>query len=102
MSRKIGSRGFYAALGGLSMTVFSWYSPWAWPAFPALFLIDRSFGQSFYAEASYDVRAVILIVLIVWNTAVWGVLLMAAVRLLSRLTSRRGVDDIAPSIAIRG
>lgn len=61
------SRGFGAALIGLAITIFSWFSPWAWPAWPALTLLALAPRPETYAG-----RALLVVVLIVLNTAVWG------------------------------
>ena len=33
------SRGFPSASAGIAMTIFSWYGPWEWPAWPAFAVI---------------------------------------------------------------
>jgi peptide-methionine (S)-S-oxide reductase len=61
------SRTFLASLGGLSMTIFSWFSPWAWPAWPALTLLDI-----LPRPANYGGRAAVVVALIAINSAVWA------------------------------
>lgn len=71
------------------MTTFSWYSPWAWPAFPALSVIDISFGQPAFGDFSYGVRAAIVVVLMIWNTSVWAVIFILMAWMAGRLSERR-------------
>jgi len=92
VTSRVGSAGFIAALAGVAMTIYSWYSPWAWPAFPALWAIDLSFGQSAFADFSYGVRAAFVVVLMVWNTTAWAFIFLSVVRLIG-FVARRGVDD---------
>ncbi len=61
------SRGFISTLIGLAITIFSWVSPWAWPAWPALTLLSLATRPE-----TYTGRALFVIVLIVLNTAVWA------------------------------
>jgi hypothetical protein len=73
------SRGFASALIGVVITIFSWFSPWYWPGFPALTALRFLSG---FSEFSFNARAVIFFGLIVLNVGVWaliayGVILMA-------------------------
>jgi hypothetical protein len=75
------SRGFVAALAGIAMTIFAWYGPWAWPAWPALTLIDVVFGSdTAFAELPFAARAATITMLIVVNTMFWGALVALAIR----------------------
>jgi hypothetical protein len=65
------SRGFACSLAGIAVTAFSWISPWAWPAWPALALMRYVF-ESTFADQSYTTRGAIVLLLIVINSAVWG------------------------------
>jgi len=80
------SLGFVCALFGLALTIFSWYGPWAWPAWPAFGAIDLAFGsRSNFADLSYRTRAIAVVVLIVVNAAVWALLARACIALVARL-----------------
>ena len=61
------SRGFVATLVGLAITIASWFSPWAWPAWPALTLLSVASRPGTYAG-----RAAFVVVLIVGNAAFWA------------------------------
>ncbi len=67
------SKGFIAAMTGIAMTLFAWYGPWAWPAWPAFTLIDLVFGNGGFSELPYAEKATAVVVLIVINVAVWAV-----------------------------
>jgi hypothetical protein len=81
------SRGFASSLGGLAITAFSWISPWAWPAWPALALMRYVFEASF-ADQPYATRGAIVVLLIAINAAVWS-LLIYAISVLLRPSSAR-------------
>ena len=75
------SRGFVAALAGIAMTIFAWYGPWEWPAWPALTLIDLVFGShTAFAELPFATRAATITMLIIVNVAFWGALVWIAMR----------------------
>jgi hypothetical protein len=77
------SRGFIAALAGIAMTLYAWYSPWAWPAWPALITIDLVFGSNTaFAELPLATRAATITMLIIVNVAFWGALAWIAMRVL--------------------
>lgn len=80
------SRGFASSLGGLAITAFSWISPWAWPAWPALALMRYVF-ESTFADRPYAMRSAIVVLLIVINAAVWA-LLIYAISVLLRPSAR--------------
>lgn len=82
------SRGFASALGGIAMTLFAWYGPWAWPAWPAFTAIDLLFGKGGYAELPYAQRAATLVGLIVANSGFWAVLIRMLLEL-PRVVGRR-------------
>jgi len=74
------SRGFLAALAGIAMTIFAWYGPWEWPAWPAFTLIDIVFGSNTaFAELPFATRAATITMLIVANTTFWGVVVWMAI-----------------------
>lgn len=78
------SRGFVCTLVGAALTVGSWFSPWAWPAWPALAAIDLlTLASITYADMSGLGRAAVVVGLITINILVWGVCAF----LLSRLTA---------------
>jgi hypothetical protein len=67
------SRGFACAVFGIAMTIFSWFSPWAWPAWPALTTMHLLVGtQTSFADLSFGVRGAFVILLIVINVAAWA------------------------------
>ena len=63
------SRGFVCAVFGIAMTLFSWFGPWAWPAWPALAIMRQlpDFG-----DYAFGVRGAIIVLLIVINSAFWA------------------------------
>ncbi len=63
------SRTFASVLAGVAMTIFSWYTPWFWPGFPALTVLHFLTG---YSELSFSARAIIFLGLIVLNVSVWA------------------------------
>jgi peptide-methionine (S)-S-oxide reductase len=69
------SRGFVSAIVGLAITIFSWFSPWAWPAWPALALISVS-----NTPATFAAKAAFVAASIVLNVTVWGLIAYAALR----------------------
>ncbi len=67
------SRAFLCAMFGIAMTIFSWYSPWAWPAWPALGTIAVFFGShTSYADLPHVTKAAFAVLLIIINVAVWA------------------------------
>ena len=75
------SRGFLAALAGIAMTLFAWYGPWAWPAWPAFTTIDVLFGSNTaFAELPLATRAATITMLITVNVTFWGALVALAIR----------------------
>ena len=75
------SRGFISALAGIAMTLFAWYGPWAWPAWPAFTLIDILFGSNTaFAELPLATRAATVTMLIVVNVAFWGAVVWIVMR----------------------
>ncbi len=72
------SRGFIASLTGIAMTLFAWFGPWAWPAWPALTTIDVAFGSNTaFAELPLPTRAATVTALIILNVTFWAVLAWA-------------------------
>ncbi len=74
------SRGFVSALVGLAITILAWFGPWLWPAWPAFALLELVFspGRPFSA-LSYELRAVVVVVLIFVNVASWGAVTLASI-----------------------
>jgi hypothetical protein len=71
------SRGFTCAAFGLAMTVFSWFSPWAWPAWPALTTMSLLVGsQTSFADLSFGVRSAVIVLLIAINVGFWALVAM--------------------------
>jgi len=83
------SRGFVCAMLGVGMTLFSWYGPWAWPAWPALTLGRIIGGQTSVYELPYAQRAAIIVLLIAVNSAFWGGIVWGVWWSVQRLTTRR-------------
>ena len=69
------SRGFVSALIALAITIFSWFSPWSWPAWPALTLLSYTPRPETYLG-----RAMLVVVLIALNAAVWTAIIYAILR----------------------
>ena len=85
------SRSFISALAGIGMTIFSWYGPWAWPAFPAFATLRIVFGSGqSWIELPETQRAGILVLLIAVNVAFWGATAWAMMRLIPASAGRRG------------
>jgi hypothetical protein len=69
------SRGFLCAVIGVVMTIFSWYGPWSWPAWPALGVMALVFGtHTSFADLPYAVRGAFMVLLIAVNIAAWAAL----------------------------
>lgn len=98
------SRGFACAIFGVAMTLFSWYGPWAWPAFPALTTMRILVGtQTSFADLPYAARAAMIVLLIAINVAFWAgaacVVWWSAQRFSGfrgRLSSRSSLPGAAP------
>ena len=55
------------------MTIFSWYAPWAWPAWPALGAIKILVGtQTDFADLPNMIKGAVDLLLIVINIAAWA------------------------------
>ena len=78
------SRGFAAALAGIGMTIFAWFGPWAWPAWPAFTAISLVFGRAGFSELPYAQKAVAVIALIVVNSGFWALVAYALGSLVRR------------------
>ena len=78
------SRGFWSALTGIVITIYSWYSPWVLFGLPAILVLDSLKG---YSEFSFNARAVIFFGLIVLNVSVWA-FITYALSLLARRVFR--------------
>ncbi len=62
-----------SALAGIGMTIFSWYGPWEWPAWPAFATLRLVFGKGQdWVELPYNTRAAVLVGLIAINVGVWA------------------------------
>lgn len=65
------------------MTVFSWFSPWEWPAWPALWTMRLAFGsERNFADLPPTSKALFFLLLIVINTAAWTLVIAALYKLL--------------------
>jgi hypothetical protein len=83
------SRGFICALSGVAMTLFSWYGPWTWPAWPALTVGRFIGGRTSVYELPYAQRVVVIVLLIAVNSAFWGGAAWGVWWSVQRLTTRR-------------
>jgi len=84
------SRGFFCAIFGVAMTLFSWYAPWAWPAWPALTTMRILVGtQTSFADLPYAARGATIVLLIAINVAFWAAAAWFAWWISQRLTARR-------------
>ena len=81
------SRGFIAALGGIAMTIFAWWSPWAWPAWPSIVAFD-TFDHGAFAELSHTGQSIVTVLLIALNVAVWALIARALLWTVSAGISR--------------
>ncbi len=83
------SRGFLCSLLGIGMTIFSWYGPWAWPAWPAFAVLNLVFGNgAAWQELPYGQRAAVVVVLIIINSGFWALLAASIWTMASRATRR--------------
>jgi hypothetical protein len=82
------SRGFVSAMIGIGMTLFAWYGPWAWPAWPAFTTIDLLFGHRGFADLPYVQRSAVLVALIVVNIGFWGAVAYGVIRGANRFGKR--------------
>ena len=84
------SRGFACAIFGVAMTLFSWYAPWGWPAWPALTTMRILVGaQTNFADLPYATRGVVIALLIAINIAFWAAAAWLVWWTAQRLTTRR-------------
>ncbi len=90
------SRGFIASLSGLAVTLFAWYGPWAWPAWPAFTAIDLVFGHTGFAEYPFAIRSAIVVLLIVLNVAFWGLVTYGLLSLVWRRPKPAGAETSRP------
>jgi len=85
------SRGFISALAGIAITLFAWYGPWAWPAWPAFTLIDVVFGSNTaFAELPLTTRAATITMLIIVNVMFWAVVVWMGIRTIRNGRPSRG------------
>lgn len=80
------SRGFIAALAGLAITIFAWWSPWIWPAWPSIFVFNRIHD---FHEYSHSLQAVITVLLIAFNVAVWAFVARALIWITAKVLNER-------------
>ena len=80
------SRGFVCTLFGIAMTVFAWFGPWLWPAWPAFTVIRLAFQSRgvVWTELSFGIRAAVLVGLIVINVGFWAAVAAAGLGLVRR------------------
>jgi hypothetical protein len=79
------SRGFVCSLFGIAMTLFAWYGPWEWPAWPAFTAVDLFFGHGGYSELPFAQRAAVLVGLIVLNVGSWAAVSYSALAAFRRV-----------------
>lgn len=78
------SRGFFAALIGVGMTLLAWFGPWAWPGWPASLAIDLLGKYADFADLPHTVKAMVVVLLIIINVGTWAVLIRALMLLLPK------------------
>jgi hypothetical protein len=80
------SRGFSCTLFGIAMTIFAWFGPWAWPAWPAFTTIRLAFQSQgiVWTELPYGARAAALVGLIVINIAFWAAVALGGLWMVRR------------------
>lgn len=84
------SRPFVCVLIGLGMTLYSWFSRWAWPAFPALTTMQVVFGtHRDFADLPFAARGAFVVVLIVVNVAAWALIAWTLFWIAGRLRRAR-------------
>jgi len=72
----------------------SWYSPWAWPAWPAFTAIDLVFGTgSWYQDLSHAARSVVIVLLITLNMSFWAAIAFLLSQMVRRIRGRSAVPD---------
>lgn len=73
------SRGFLCTLAGMAITIFAWFSPWSWPAWPA-FAVLELFSR---VRTNFAERSAILVLCIIVNVGAWGLIgfAVSAIRL---------------------
>ncbi|MGH9458821.1 MAG: hypothetical protein ACRD2J_14405 [Thermoanaerobaculia bacterium] len=77
------SRGFLAALGGIAITIYAWFSSSLWPAWPSLAvfpLVDD------FLDPSSRYREAVVVVLIAVNIGGWAVVLYVLGALTRRMS----------------
>ncbi|MEO8217380.1 MAG: hypothetical protein ABI718_09900 [Acidobacteriota bacterium] len=77
------SRGFVSAMAGVAITVFAWFSPWEWPAWPALTVLA---SLETYSEMSYAGRASVVVALIFLNVAFWATVIFLLTRIAAEVS----------------
>jgi hypothetical protein len=83
------SRLFLCALIGIAMTLFAWYGPWAWPAWPAFTALNLMFGSGErWDELPHGQRALVLVALILINVGFWAAVAWLAYRLAGAVRNR--------------
>ena len=62
-------------MAGIAITVLAWFGPWAWPAWPALVLLDLAFSPPrSLASLPFGIRSAVVVVLMGINVGFWGVI----------------------------
>ncbi|HUP45893.1 MAG TPA: hypothetical protein VM779_10320 [Thermoanaerobaculia bacterium] len=85
------SRGFLCALSGIALTIFSWYGPWGWPAWPAFAVLHLVFGTGGgYHELPPAGRGAVIVALLVINVTAWAIACYGLWAALRRLLHRGG------------
>jgi hypothetical protein len=90
------SRGFISALAGLAITIYAWFSGSVWPAWPSIFVFD-TFDHGGFAELSHTGQAVVTILLIALNVAVWAGVVRVGLAVASFTSRRRATRSEEPS-----
>jgi hypothetical protein len=85
------SRGFVSSLAGLAITFYAWFSHSIWPGWPAIVVFD-TLDRGRFSELSHAGQAVVTVLLIALNVAVWALAVQIAWWIVRRSASasRRG------------
>jgi hypothetical protein len=67
------------------VTVFAWFSPWLWPGWPAVTVMQYLALHFDYDERPYAVRAAIIVGVMILNIVSWAAVAYIAWRAAERI-----------------